>query len=79
MQLDIDLILILGTSLTVHGIQKLTKNFAKLAHKNNGHVLFINTTEPPRSQWDGVIDYWVKMQCDNWVRDLTMRDLQLHD
>ncbi|KAI0100152.1 DHS-like NAD/FAD-binding domain-containing protein [Nemania sp. FL0031] len=65
LSLDVDLLLILGTSLIVHGIQKLTRKFAKLAHKNDGIVLYINQKGPPRkhcivTHWDGVVDYWVE-------------------
>lgn len=74
LSLDVDLLLILGTSLIVHGIQKLTRKFAKLAHKNDGLVLYINQKGPPRKHWDGVVDYWVEWKCDAWVNDLTTRD-----
>ncbi|KAI0547302.1 DHS-like NAD/FAD-binding domain-containing protein [Xylaria curta] len=67
LSLDVDLLLILGTSLIVHGIQKLTRKFAKLAHKNDGLVLYINQKGPPRKHWDGVVDYWVEWKCDAWL------------
>ncbi|KAI3326668.1 DHS-like NAD/FAD-binding domain-containing protein [Xylariaceae sp. AK1471] len=74
LSLDIDLLLIFGTSLAVYGIRELTKNFAKTVHKNKGMVLFINREGPAKSDWSGVIDYWVEWDCDAWVRDLKKRD-----
>ncbi|KAI1315859.1 DHS-like NAD/FAD-binding domain-containing protein, partial [Xylariaceae sp. FL0255] len=74
LSLDVDLLLIFGTSLAVHGIRELTKKFARLVHKNNGKVLSINREGPVRSQWNGVIDYWVEWDCDAWVRDLKRRN-----
>ncbi|KAI1316614.1 DHS-like NAD/FAD-binding domain-containing protein [Xylariaceae sp. FL0255] len=74
LSLDVDLLLIFGTSLAVHGIRELTKKFARLVHKNNGKVLSINREGPVRSQWNGAIDYWVEWDCDAWVCDLKRRN-----
>ena len=71
-----DLLLILGTSLKVHGLKALVKEFAKSVHANKigkGRVVFVNLTKPPSSVWDGVIDHWVGMDCDEWVRDVRAR------
>ncbi|KAI3341953.1 DHS-like NAD/FAD-binding domain-containing protein [Ustulina deusta] len=67
LSLDIDILLIFGTSLAIHGIRELTKNFAKLVHKNEGKVLLINRESPVKSDWNGVIDYWVGWDCDAWI------------
>ncbi|KAK3370951.1 DHS-like NAD/FAD-binding domain-containing protein [Lasiosphaeria ovina] len=67
-----DVLLIMGTSLTTHGVKNLVKDFAKAIHKRAGKVVFVNLTEPATS-WDGVIDYWVEWDCDAWVQDLTDR------
>ena len=68
-----DLLLIFGTSLKVHGIKKLVKDFAKIVHANKGHVIFINKVELARTEWNNVIDYWVEGDCDEWVHDLKSR------
>ena len=70
-----DLILILGTSLKVHGLKVLVKEFAKAAHggKKPGKVVFVNHTAPSPSAWDGIIDYWVQIDCDLWVQGLKER------
>ena len=65
-----DVLLILGTSLHVHGLKVLVKEFAKAVHARSGgkgKVVFVNLTKPPESIWNGVIDYWVAMDCDHWV------------
>ena len=65
-----DVLLILGTSLHVHGLKVLVKEFAKAVHartSGKGKVVFVNLTKPPESIWNGVIDYWVAMDCDQWV------------
>ncbi|SPO01531.1 uncharacterized protein DNG_04204 [Cephalotrichum gorgonifer] len=65
-----DLLLILGTSLKVHGLKVLVRQFAKAVHSKGGKVVFVNFTKPPESSWGDVIDYWVEWDCDAWVGDL---------
>ena len=65
-----DLLLILGTSLHVHGLKVLVKEFAKAVHARaggKGKVVFVNLSKPSDSAWKDVIDYWVSMDCDEWV------------
>ena len=66
-----DLLIIMGTSLKVHGLKKLVKEFAKVTHGRKGPripgiVIFVNKT-PPGSEWDGVIDYHVEGDTDSWT------------
>jgi len=68
-----DLLLIFGTTLKVHGIKKLVRDFAKQVHAKNGVVILVNKCELSKSEWGGVIDYWVEGDCDEWVGDLKMR------
>ena len=69
-----DLLIIMGTSLRVHGLQKVVRDFAKIVHnQKNGRVVFVNRTRPSESQWDGIIDDYVAMDCDDWVNDLKRR------
>lgn len=65
-----DFLLILGTSLHVHGLKTLVREFAKAVHARpggKGKVVFINLSRPAESVWKDVIDYWVCMDCDEWV------------
>ena len=68
-----DLLLIFGTSLKVHGIKKLVRDFAKNVHANNGMVVLVNRDELSKSEWQNHIDYWVEGDCDSWVHDMKTR------
>jgi NAD-dependent SIR2 family protein deacetylase len=68
-----DILLILGTSLKVHGLKVIVKEFAKTVHDRGGKVIFVNRTKPPESTWGDIIDYWVGWDCDSWVLDLKER------
>ncbi|KAL8800876.1 MAG: hypothetical protein Q9182_004850 [Xanthomendoza sp. 2 TL-2023] len=68
-----DVLLILGTSLHVHGLKTLVKEFAKCVHARpnaKGKVIFVNLSKPSESMWTGSIDYWVSMDCDEWIDTL---------
>ncbi|KAG5960809.1 hypothetical protein E4U58_004515 [Claviceps cyperi] len=73
LSLSPDMLLILGTSLRVHGLKVMVREFAKAVHSKGGKVVFVNLTEPPKSVWGDVIDYWVQWDCDAWVKDLQVR------
>jgi NAD+-dependent protein deacetylase SIR2 len=71
-----DLLIIMGTSMKVHGLKKLVKDFAKTIHApsaggkpSKGLVLFVNRT-PPSSEWSDVIDYHVAGNTDDWVESV---------
>jgi NAD+-dependent protein deacetylase SIR2 len=73
-----DMLIIMGTSLKVHGLRKLVKDFAKAVHASAppdplsakkswmGKVVFVNKT-PPGSEWNGIIDYHVEGDTDDWA------------
>ena len=68
-----DVLLIMGTSLKVHGLKVMVKEFAKAVHARGGQVIFVNRTKPSESTWGDLIDYWVEWDCDEWVIDLKRR------
>lgn len=71
-----EILIIMGTSLKVHGLQKIVKEFAKKIHARKdgkGKVFFVNRTKPAESMWENVIDSYVAMDCDSWVWDLRKR------
>jgi NAD-dependent histone deacetylase SIR2 len=68
-----DLMIILGTSLKVHGLKVVVKEFSKAVHAKGGKVLFVNNTPPTDSVWSDVIDYFLEMDCDAWVADVKAR------
>jgi NAD-dependent SIR2 family protein deacetylase len=51
--------LILGTSLKVHGLKVIVREFAKAVHSKGGKVVFVNFTMVPQSVWGDIIDYWI--------------------
>ena len=73
LSLNPDMLLILGTSMRVHGLKVLVREFAKAVHNKGGKVVFINFTKPPDSVWSDIIDYWIESDCDAWVGDLQKR------
>ncbi|THV07595.1 DHS-like NAD/FAD-binding domain-containing protein [Dendrothele bispora CBS 962.96] len=74
-----DMLIIMGTSMKVHGLKKLVKEFAKVVHAQSssassstsrqknwvGKVIFVNKT-PPGSEWSDIIDYHVSGETDEW-------------
>lgn len=71
-----EILLIMGTSLKVHGLQKVVREFAKKIHARKdgkGKVVFVNRTKPAETTWENVIDSYVAMDCDDWVMDLKRR------
>ncbi|KAL2066044.1 hypothetical protein VTL71DRAFT_2115 [Oculimacula yallundae] len=68
-----DVLLIMGTSLKVHGLKNIVRQFAKAVHAKGGKVIYVNYTKLPESVWGDVIDYWVGWDCDKWVLDLKSR------
>ncbi|KAF3352551.1 Protein bli-3 [Verticillium dahliae VDG1] len=68
-----DSLLILGTSLKVHGLKVLVREFAKTVHSKGGKVIFVNFTKPSESSWGDIIDYWIQWDCDAWVSNLQER------
>ncbi|GLB35934.1 putative DHS-like NAD FAD-binding domain-containing protein [Lyophyllum shimeji] len=73
-----DMLIIMGTSLKVHGLRKMVKDFAKTVHStasssssstvqpSPGRVIFVNKT-PPSSEWSGIIDCHIQGETDAWA------------
>ena len=71
-----EVLIIMGTSLKVYGLQKVVRDLAKAVHsqqEGKGRVILVNRTRPAESIWDGVIYDYIAMYCDDWVRDLRDR------
>jgi NAD-dependent histone deacetylase SIR2 len=71
-----DMLIIMGTSLKVHGLKKLAKDFARVVHsacsssgasspKKPFKVLFVNKTAPA-AEWSDIIDYHISGETDRW-------------
>ena len=71
-----DLLIIMGTSLKVHGLKKLVKEFAKAVKQGssastmNPKVIFVNKTAPA-AEWSSIIDTHVEGTTDEWVERVT--------
>lgn len=79
-----DMLIVMGTSLKVHGLKKLVKEFAKVVHtsassatgsprrvkKWQGKVVFVNKTAPG-TEWSELIDYHIMGDVDKWVEKVT--------
>jgi NAD-dependent histone deacetylase SIR2 len=61
-----DMLLIMGTSLKVHGVKQLVRTAAQAVHARGGLVVLINDTVI--NGWNGVIDYQVQTQCDEFFK-----------
>ncbi|KAJ7704235.1 DHS-like NAD/FAD-binding domain-containing protein, partial [Mycena olivaceomarginata] len=67
-----DMLIIMGTSLKVHGLKKLVKEFAKTVHS-------LAPSSPAKAKkwvgkvvfWAGIIDYHVAGETDAWVEKVT--------
>ncbi len=67
-----DLLLVLGTSLTVKGAQESLCLFSRSVRQQKGRIIFVNKSPPP-SRCRTLIDYWVQWDTDAWVRYLKTR------
>ena len=80
LKLNPEVVLILGTSLKVNGLQVMVKEFARSVHAKTGKkrkVIFVNHTKPPGGIWREFIDYHIAMDCDQWVQDALVRRADL--
>ncbi|KAG0635350.1 DHS-like NAD/FAD-binding domain-containing protein, partial [Tuber brumale] len=63
-----DYMIILGTSLKVHGLRTIVKAMARAVHARKGKVIYVNKTAASFSTWKDVIDFHVEMDCDKFVK-----------
>ncbi|KAB5526439.1 DHS-like NAD/FAD-binding domain-containing protein [Coniochaeta sp. 2T2.1] len=67
-----DVLLILGTSLKREGPKQQVRLFAQHVRAQGGMVVYVNATKPA-NLGNGLVDYWVDWECDEWVSDLLGR------
>ena len=80
LKLGPEVVLILGTSLKVNGLQVIVREFARSVHAKTSKkrkVIFVNHTKPPGGVWREFIDYHIAMDCDHWVQDALIRRADL--
>ncbi|KAG0042567.1 hypothetical protein BGZ83_000306, partial [Gryganskiella cystojenkinii] len=63
-----DVLLVMGTSLKVHGLRLLVRKAAKIVHQNKkgGCVILVNKTPVVGKEWEGVFDYFIEGETDPW-------------
>lgn len=61
-----DLLIVIGTSLSVDGIKKLVKYFCRLESTKERRIL-VNLTKP-RSEWSTFFDYFYEGDCNSFVQ-----------
>ncbi|KAG0031237.1 hypothetical protein BGZ81_001588 [Podila clonocystis] len=62
-----DVLLVMGTSLKVHGLRLLVRKAAKVVHDNKkGKVILVNKTPVVGKEWSGVFDYFIEGETDSW-------------
>ena len=63
-----DLLIVMGTSLKVHGIKHLVKDLANAVHGiERGKVILVNRVDLAASEWDHIFDYHIKSDADDAV------------
>jgi hypothetical protein len=62
-----DLLIVMGTSLKVHGVKQIVNSMSKIIHHRGGKVILIN--KDIITGWNGKIDYQVQSDCDSFVEN----------
>ncbi|KAH7016015.1 DHS-like NAD/FAD-binding domain-containing protein [Microdochium trichocladiopsis] len=62
-----DVLLIMGTSLSVPGVRELVRVMGSAVRASGGRTVLVNRKPPPIA-FQGLIDEWVAMDCDEWVK-----------
>lgn len=60
-----DMLIIMGTSLKVHGVKQLVKSMSKRIRSKGGLVILVN--KEIITGWNGIIDYQIQSDCDFFV------------
>ncbi|KAM0686900.1 NAD-dependent deacetylase hst3 [Conglomerata obtusa] len=63
--LDVDLFIVVGTSLKVYGVKDLVKRGLRNCINNNGRSVFVNL-EDPNKEFKGLFDYFWKGKSDDF-------------
>jgi NAD-dependent histone deacetylase SIR2 len=63
-----DMLIVMGTSLSVPALKCLVKHFANEVHKHGGLSVLVNRTDVGlKGRWWDIFDYHVKDDIDRWV------------
>jgi NAD-dependent histone deacetylase SIR2 len=65
-----DLLLVMGTSLSVYSVKDAVRSIAKAVRRGGGLVILVNKTEVSApSMWRKVFDFHIKNEADEWVKE----------
>lgn len=67
--MDCDLLVVIGTSLTVDGVKKLVKMFSRCPNVQGKRIL-VNLT-PPNKEWNDVFDFFFHGDCRDFAREVS--------
>lgn len=69
-----NLLLVMGTSLKISGLKKMIKDFARMMKSRvggeNTMIVYVNKTAASRAEWQGVFDFELVGECDQWIETL---------
>lgn len=69
-----NLLIVMGTSLKIAGLKKMIKDFAKSMKTRvggeNNLIVYVNKTPCSRAEWQGIFDYELIGECDQWIKFL---------
>jgi NAD-dependent histone deacetylase SIR2 len=68
-----ELLLVVGTTLRIHGIAKLVKELSLEVRSRGGAVVYVNRDPLPASAWAKHIDLYIETDIDEWARDMLPR------
>lgn len=60
---DVEVLLVIGTSLRVYGVKNLVKEISKFTFNNKGIRVYIGKEKPPKSI-SSYFDYWIEGDCN---------------
>ncbi|TBU20021.1 Sir2-like telomeric silencing protein [Hamiltosporidium tvaerminnensis] len=66
---DLNLFIVMGTSLQIYGIKKIVKYFGFSNRNNKGVSIYVNKEEP-RSEFKDVFDFQWKGDCDEFCKEI---------
>lgn len=76
-----DIMLVIGTTMKVVGLKKLVRDVAKSMKQGTANkkpeqhplIVLVNKTDIGLGSWTDIIDYHIKCDCDEWIKDLKTR------
>lgn len=71
---DLDLLVVIGTSLVVEGVKKIVRMFSR-CEGVSGRRILVNLT-PPKSEWKGCFDYFYEGDCMDFIKAVPTKEVK---